>query len=158
MKKISFWILLLVCSALTSAFAAESGKSEPFKYGSYQQILSSHNGEPFVMVVWSVTCSACLKEMEILKEIHDDKTDLKMVMLSVDDFSVADEVHAVLEKNGISGLESWVFSESNTQRLRYEIDPTWYGELPRAYFFNAERQRKAVSGKLSKKEFMALIQ
>ena len=37
------------------------------------------------------------------------------------------------------------------ERIRYGVDPEWYGELPRTYFYNNEGNREAHSGILTKK-------
>jgi hypothetical protein len=50
-----------------------------------------------------------------------------------------------------------MFSDENSDKLRFEIDPKWYGELPRTYFFNAAHQRVGMSGVLSKKEILAKL-
>ena len=42
--------------------------------------------------------------------------------------------------------EQWVFADLQKRKLRFEIDPRWYGELPRTYFFNKEHQREGISG------------
>lgn len=143
------------CLLLASFARADVPILDAFKAGSFQQILKQHNGEPFVLVVWSTTCPACLKEMPLLKSLHKSWPTLKMVMLSNDDISATAQVQAVLAKQGLGELENWVFAEENTQKLNYEIDPDWYGELPRTYFFDAAHAKQGVSGILSKAAYEA---
>jgi hypothetical protein len=45
--------------------------------------------------------------------------------------------------------DGWIFSDAFPQRLRLEIDPHSYGELPRTYFYSSDHSHHAVSGKLS---------
>ncbi|MGR9099727.1 MAG: TlpA family protein disulfide reductase [Gammaproteobacteria bacterium] len=149
--------LLILCWLQVGNSYAGPFQAEAFKQGSYQQLLKAHEGESFVLVVWSLTCSSCLKEMETLREIHAENKTINLVMLSVDDYAESEEIGAVLAGNSMSDVESWIFTESNSQRLRYEIDPAWYGELPRTYFFSSDHQRKGVSGKLSKEKFLSLM-
>ena len=40
-------------------------------------------------------------------------------------------------------------SHPNIERLRYSIDPDWFGELPRNYFYDANSSRIGFSGKLT---------
>ena len=40
-------------------------------------------------------------------------------------------------------------AEADEDKLRYSIDPTWYGELPRTYFYDADHQITPLSGKIS---------
>lgn len=149
---------MLLIFSVHSFASVESQKAIPFISGSYPKILDNHADQAFVLVVWSITCSSCIKEMEMLKEIHQEQPDLKLVMLSIDDISELAEVNQLLSEKGITDLESWVFADSNSQSLRYEIDPEWYGEIPRIYFFDAQHQRQGFSGKMTKQEFIAQLQ
>lgn len=76
-----------------------------------------------------------------------------MVMLATDDASATDEVQQILAKNELTGLENWLFADENPQKLRYEIDPKWYGELPRTYFLNKKHDREGFSGVLSQEDY-----
>ena len=42
-----------------------------------------------------------------------------------------------------------MFADSFAERLRFSIDPNWYGELPRSYFFDESHEFKAHSGIVS---------
>ena len=46
-----------------------------------------------------------------------------------------------------------VFTEDNSAKLRFEIDPSWYGELPRTYFFDKKHQRSGLSGVISHEKY-----
>jgi hypothetical protein len=37
------------------------------------------------------------------------------------------------------------------ERLRLEIDSRWYGEVPRAYFYDRKHQREVRTGLVNKK-------
>lgn len=139
----------------TGFVAADAPALKAFKAGSFQQILQKHNAQPFVLVIWSITCPACLKEMPLLKTLHKSWPALNIVLLSNDDMSAKEQVQAVLAQQELSELESWVFAEENTQKLNYEIDPDWYGELPRTYFFDAAHAKQGVSGILSQAAYEA---
>ena len=38
---------------------------------------------------------------------------------------------AMLEKAGLGTAENWLFGDGFVERLRFEIDPAWQGEIPR---------------------------
>jgi thiol-disulfide isomerase/thioredoxin len=151
-KHITALFILLV--SMTGAALAESA-IKPFTSGSYQQILANNAGQPFLMVVWSLTCSSCLKDMELLSNIHKERPGLKLVMLATDEFSETPQIQKILEKHQLSDIENWVYANENTQKLQFEIDPGWYGELPRTYFFDSVHQREGISGVLSKEDYEA---
>ncbi len=157
MKKLALLFCLLISLNLNQAFAEETAL-QSFDKSSYKTLLSQYENRPLVLVLWSVTCSSCMKEMATLKKISDSHPELGFVLISVDDFSDADHVLTILEKNHLTGMDNWLFSEANSARLRFQIDPTWYGELPRTYFYNAAHERSAISGVLSEQDYDLLIQ
>lgn len=128
-----------------------------FTSGNYQKILAANTNQPFMLVIWSVDCPSCLKDMELLSTIHKRRPNLKMIMLAADNLSVTGQIQQILEKNQLSGIENWIYAEDNTQKLQFEIDPKWYGELPRTYFFNSAHQRTGISGVMSKEDYEAMF-
>ncbi len=128
-----------------------------FVSGSYRQILASNANKPFMLVVWSINCPSCLKDMELLSSIHKSRPELKMIMLAADEPSATGQVQQILEKNHLSDIENWVYADENSQKLQFEIDPKWYGELPRTYFFDKTHQRTGASGVLSKEDYEAIF-
>ena len=91
--------------------------------------------------------------MAVLKEVHKANPDFKIIMLSTDDIAETAEARKILQSNQLSDIEQWIYAEENTQKLQYAIDPSWYGELPRTYFFDKAGQREGVSGALSKEQY-----
>lgn len=147
----------LVCFSmlmlLNNAAKAEQPVLKAFASGSYQQILAKQAGQPFMLVIWSITCPACLKEMPLLNELHKQWPKFKMILLSTDGLTDTDQALTTLAKFGLTDLENWIYADDNSQKLNYEIDPEWYGELPRTYFFDAAHVRQGVSGVLSKQAY-----
>jgi hypothetical protein len=144
-------ILLLCCAGFAQANSAAALRS--FIPGSYQQILKSQADKGFMLVIWSLDCSTCIKDMELLSSIHKSRPELKIVMLSTDEPDAEPAIVKLLDKYQLADLESWVFADDNTQKLRYEIDPGWYSELPRTYFYAASHQREGVSGALKVEDY-----
>ena len=130
---------------------------KPFISGSYQQLLASNANNPFMLVVWSVDCSPCLKEMALLSDIHKNNPNMKMIMLAADDLSSSEQIEQKLKQHQLDGIDNWVFADENSRKLRFEIDPKWYGELPRTYFFDDAHQRTGVSGVMSKEDYQAMF-
>lgn len=78
-------------------------------------------------------------------------------MLSTDEPDVSTEVENILIKHKLNDLENWIFGNDDAQKMRYEIDPRWYGELPRTYFFTSSHKRVGKSGALKIEEFEAQV-
>jgi thiol-disulfide isomerase/thioredoxin len=130
---------------------------KPFTFESYQQILEDHAMQPFMLVIWSIDCPSCVKDMALIEQIHQNQPELKIVMLSTDDVSASEQIEKILQQNHLADLENWVFADTNSQKLRYQIDPKWYGELPRTYFFDAAHHREGISGVLSQEKLDAQL-
>lgn len=123
---------------------------KPFISDSLQQITVEREGQPFLLVFWSIDCPPCLKELSLLQKTQQRFSENGLVLVSTDDIQHSNSVKKILQEFQLGQLENWVFSDSIPERLRYAIDPAWYGELPRAYFYDASHQRKAHSGSLKK--------
>lgn len=149
--KICFCMLFL--SFIAHSVYAESSELKPFAPGVYQHLLDSRANRPFMLVIWSITCSSCLKDMALLNKMHKNHPEIEMVMLSTDDTSAEAQIKQILAKNELSGLENWYFADENPQKLRYEIDSRWYGELPRTYFWNTTHERVGISGVLTEQDY-----
>jgi len=128
-----------------------------FTSGSYQQILAANADRPFMLVIWSINCPSCLKDMELLSNIHKSRPDLKMIMLAADEPGATEQIQQILKKHQLTGIENWAYADDNTEKLQYEIDPKWYGELPRTYFFDKAHQRTGVSGVLTQEDYDAMF-
>jgi len=144
MKKI-IWFSFF-CALSLDAIAQQPINN--FTHGSYKQIVNQYKQQPFVMVLWSLDCPPCYKELELLAD-ERRKHDFNLVLISTDGADARNEVASVLNKYNLQSVNSWLFDEFSSQHLRYEIDPAWYGELPRSYLFDSVHQRKSISGVLS---------
>jgi hypothetical protein len=137
---------------------AERSEPRPFKPGSLSEIIGDRQGQPFLLILRSVDCPPCRKELDLLAQTRRAHPELDLVLIATDDItSYAQEVHAILKKHGLGDAESWIFADPNAQRLRYEIDPKWYGELPRGYFYDAAHHRLGVSGALKPEHLSAWL-
>lgn len=146
---------LLVCSA--GLAQAQERFIQTFNPGSLQQIMRENAAQPFVLAIWSVDCPSCLKDMLVINELRQKHPDLKIIMLSTDEPTAMQTVKGILARNDLSEVENWIFGTADAQKLRYEIDPSWYGELPRTYFYDKSGNRTAKSGALRIDEFETLI-
>lgn len=106
------------------------------------------DGVSRVMVLWSVDCAPCLKELRQIGAWIKDHRGLAFTLISTDESASADEVEGVVRRYGLETLENWQFAEPVPERLRHAIDPQWYGELPRSYLIRADGSRSAHSGLL----------
>ena len=138
--------LCLVFSLLLSQQVC-AAPLKPFMASSRVEIEKAHQGQPMMMVFWSLDCTYCLDELNTLGEFVKQHPKIKLVLVSADGLSTTQEVVKALKQVKLPvGYEAWQFSEPDEERLRYSIDKAWYGELPRTYYYDNAHQVKAVSG------------
>ena len=142
-------VLMLILSFVTAVAAAESVR--PFTSGSLQKVLAPREGKPFILVLWSLECQYCPTELKMLSELKRSHPKLDVVLIATDTVSDTPQLASRAESYGMNRVEQWVFAEDMPERLRFEIDSRWYGEVPRAYFYDRKHQREAKTGLINKK-------
>ena len=132
---------------LSSSIAAPTLK--PFDTQSLDEILQHRQGQAFVLMLWSIDCPPCIQELAQIQQLRQQFSSNSLVLVSTDDIGHADEIQRLLTQHQLEHMDNWVFANPMPERLRYRIDPAWYGELPRSYFYQASHQRQPHSGRLT---------
>ena len=135
---------LLLCLSASCASAVLEIKS--FVRGSQQTIVAARQGKPFILAVWSLDCTHCRDDLAVLAQLQAKYPTLDVVLVATDSPAQRPGIQSVLKQYPLRA-ESWVFADSYVERLRFEIDAQWYGELPRTYFYDAAGGSTAISGK-----------
>lgn len=139
-------LALALLSALILPAAAQELK--PFVAGSIKEITVVRQGKPFILGMWSLTCAHCREELVLLSGLVKKHPDLDLVLIATDTPEEGEAIGAALRQSGLGGAEAWVFADPFAERLRFEIDPKWHGELPRTYLYDPSHKAQAFSGKL----------
>lgn len=141
--------LRLAFAILALAFAAAASAAEvrPFVAGSMKEIAAARQGKPFVLGLWSLSCTHCREELALLGRLLKRHPGLDLVLVSTDSPAEQAAVAATLRQHGLNRAEAWVFADDFAERLRFEVDRKWRGELPRTYFYGPDGQVLAASGK-----------
>ncbi len=149
MKRFVAAMLLL----LVSAFPA-SADPRPFGRGSWQSLLQAHAGRPLVVHFWSLTCAPCLAELPQWREIvKGDGVDF--VLVTTDPPEDNAKVERTLKRAGLDKVESWGFADSFVEKLRFEIDRSWRGELPITVLVSASGQQETLTGTISRQDIQS---
>ena len=138
---------IFLFSFLISAPASEAPQLKPFGRGSWNDILRSHAGRPTIVHFWGVTCGPCKVELPLLGEFMKVHSAIDMVTISADlvpDLPVASR--SMLAKSGLQSAENWIFSDGFVERLRFEIDPGWQGDIPRTMLISREGTITTIEG------------
>jgi thiol-disulfide isomerase/thioredoxin len=138
-----FFILSLLASPVTGS---TEGIPRAFVKGSFTEIIAARTGKPFILALWSLDCPPCIHELKLWSELHTHYPEMDVVFISTDGVGARQAINTLLQKTTNQQRESWVFADEFVERLRFEIDPQWYGELPRTIFFTRDHSRHSVSG------------
>jgi thiol-disulfide isomerase/thioredoxin len=147
MKRALAGLAWLVAAWSVPVCAAEP---QPFTAGSLAAIQAKYAGRPFILSLWSVNwCGHCITELTLLGKIAKNNKSLPLVLVSTDTPEFSGAIQQTLDRLGLAQKDSWLFDDDIPERLRYAVDPSWYGELPRTYLYDARHRREAVVGVLS---------
>ncbi|KRR12571.1 thiol-disulfide isomerase [Bradyrhizobium jicamae] len=139
-------IFLLAC--LGAAPGAETPPDlKPFVRGSWQDMRRAHAGRPTLVHFWGVTCGPCKVELPLLGQFMKDHSEVDVVMISADLVpNLAGPTRAMLQKSGLASAENWIFSDGFVERLRFEIDPAWQGDIPRTLLIGRDGAVTTIEG------------
>ena len=138
---------ILLLAFVPSVPASEETQLKPFERGSWQQVLRSHRGHPTVVQFWGVTCGPCKVELPLLGEFMKRRPGIDVVTVSADLVpDLPGATRSMLQKSGLASAENWIFSDGFAERLRFEIDPTWQGEIPRTVLISREGALTTIEG------------
>src|SRR4051794_764967 len=139
---------IFLLASLAAAPAAETpSELKPFVRGSWQQMLRSHAGRPTLVHFWGVTCGPCKIELPLLGEFVKDHPEIDVVTISADlvpNLSAATQ--SMLDKAGLSSTENFIFGDGFVERLRFEIDPAWQGDIPRTMLISRDGTIATIEG------------
>jgi len=135
------------CVLAACAWGASAGEMRPFVSGSMQEILAPRQGKAFILGLWSLNCTHCREDLALLADLKKQFPSLDLVLIAADSPEEAEAASALLRQYSLLQAEAWIFADPFTEKLRFEIDRKWRGELPRTYFYSPGGV-KAVSGKL----------
>ncbi len=138
------WIGFTALISLPQSALADNFRA--FTADSFLEIKSEFEGQEFLLGLWSVDCPPCLVELKMMGELLALNPDLPFVLVSTDSIETRDDALEFLIDFNLHEFESWMFADGFVERLRYSIDPDWYGELPRSYFFDKNHDRQSHSG------------
>ncbi len=132
--------------ALVAPASSQADNFLPFTNESFATIKQQFAGGEFLLGLWSVDCPPCLVELDMMGELLQKNPDLPFVLISTDPIEDRESALEFLEEFDLHERQSYMFADSFTERLRYTIDPNWFGELPRSYFFDALHNMQSHSG------------
>ncbi|HIG40227.1 MAG: TlpA family protein disulfide reductase [bacterium] len=112
--------------------------------------------QAWLLVLWSVDCPPCQKELDMLGKLTAQSgADLAVELVSTDAVDLTNEVSRALKRHQLDEMRTWQYAARNKTRIQYSIDEQWRGEMPRSYFYQPNGLRCPVSGTLNKDTVLA---
>jgi thiol-disulfide isomerase/thioredoxin len=139
----------LVLAILLASAPASEGQPElkSFRRGSWQDLLHAHAGRPTLVAFWGVTCGPCKVELPMLGAFMRDQTGVDVVTISADLVpNLPEATRSMLQKAGLGSAENWIFDDGFAERLRFEIDPAWQGDIPRTVMIASDGTVTTIEG------------
>ena len=90
--------------------------------------------------------------MALWKRLRGKYPRVAVVLVATDLPGEGAAVRAFLQRYDPGPVEHWTFADDFSERVRYSVDRSWRGELPRTYFFDAAHRAEARSGVLDGKQ------
>lgn len=132
------------------AFQASATHAIAFNSEQFSQLKQSHADQQWLIMLWSVDCPPCFKELALIEKIreqHAPNKPLNVVVINTDGDTEANEYsEEVITRFGLTDVPRYFFEEGTAASNRYIIDPSWYGELPRNYFVDRNGKFHGQSG------------
>jgi thiol-disulfide isomerase/thioredoxin len=139
--------LSLALSAAVALHAANAEQPIPFERGSWAKLTAEHAGQPTIIHFWGLTCGPCIVEMPNWGKLLAERPDMHLVLVAADPLPQSPEqVNGAVQRAQLEHAESWSFADRFYERLRFEIDPAWNGELPRTLLIAADGSRTVLTG------------
>lgn len=139
------WLCLVLAPTVTSS--APLDDLHDFVRGSWRELRQAHAGQPLIVHFWGVTCGPCRAEMPQWGQFLKQHPGLPLVMIDADLVpNDADAVKTMLAQSGLSSAENWMFDDDFVERLRYEIDPRWQGDIPRTLLIARDGTTTTIEG------------
>lgn len=135
---------LMVYSA---SLPAGAGEPQALSRGGWQAIRQAHAGRPMIVHLWGLTCAPCRVEMPEWGKLVRDNPGLNLITIHAERLPPDPRaVRAMLEDAGLLSADNWMFDDDGLERLRYEIDPKWRGELPMTLLIGRDGTTTTITG------------
>jgi len=146
---------LFAAAVLAACAAAQPARAEalaPFSRGSFESIRKAHAGRPLIVHFWSIACSICVAELADWGRLARETQGVDFVFVNTDGESDRRRVESRIDKAGLRQAANFAFADRFVERLYFEVDRVWQGELPFTALVAADGRSRTVIGALDDME------
>jgi thiol-disulfide isomerase/thioredoxin len=142
----AFKVGLAAVALMLAAGDAAAFEFKPYGPGSFLELRKQHAGRPTVLHFWSASCPPCLAELPAWAKIAHESKAIDVVLVNADQPRERERARARLEKAGLQDVANYAFADEFVDRLYFEADPSWRGELPFTALIGADGKLETVAG------------
>jgi thiol-disulfide isomerase/thioredoxin len=146
MMHLKQFLLAILLSLTLNQINAQPLTVNPFVKGSFADIKKQRQGNAFVLIFWSESCSYCMKELAMFGKLRKQYPDIELVTVATDPFLEATTINDVLSRSQLDIDQTWVFAEQFPEIIYADVNKRWRGELPATHFFNRDNQETRHMG------------
>lgn len=138
---------LLALPALFFAAVVQASEPIPLDRSMAKQLADpARHRQPTVVALWSIDCSHCKKNLQILSELAKKHRRLRVLTVAAE---VATAEHQPLLARFALPGPAYAYGSDSPESLAYALDSAWAGELPRTFLYDGKGGQRKVSGVLS---------
>lgn len=128
--------MLIGFLAMTGVVQSQS--VTPFVKGSFAEIQKQYQGEPYLILFWAQDCVYCMKELASLSPILKANPAITLVAVATDPFLDEDVIRETMNNFDLIEADNWVFADEYPERLYFDVEKRWRGELPLTYLSDGQ--------------------
>jgi thiol-disulfide isomerase/thioredoxin len=140
------FIFVAVWVAVAFVGPASALDFKPYGRGAFAQIVKAHGGRPLVIHFWSVTCPPCIAELPQWAKMLEAQKGVDIIFVNTDGEEDRPRAEARLEKAGLGKAAHYGFADDFVEKLYFEADRSWRGELPFTALVAPDGQVTTVTG------------
>lgn len=150
-------ISLLMSLLLTGTLSPALAEHKTLSVNSLELFSKNYQNNHWLLILWSIECPPCFKELETLSDIAKTHKNLPIVLVNTDDSDYTKERNQIIQDYGLENLEHYYIPANSVEKIKFKIDPDWFGELPRSYFINAKGRWQGHSGVINKQQILSWL-
>lgn len=151
-------ILLVLIFSINHNILAETTNIHAFIKGSFLQIQQQHDrnhqDKPYIITFWSETCAFCMEELALFGSVLKAYPDVNVVSITTDPFLNKKTITRILNSKNLQQAKKWVFSDHYAEKLYFDVDKRWRGELPLTFFVDRNHKMLKHMGTINKQKLI----
>jgi thioredoxin-related protein len=155
-KHLKLLVLAFIMLTLLSGCSDDLAVNN-FVKGSFNQIKAQYQGQAHIIVFWSKDCAYCMKELSFLGDNLNNYPTVKLTTISADIFLDKTAVQKQMKAHNLDDVDAWVFSDAVAQKLYFDVDPRWHGELPLMYLIKPDHTIKRQIGYMKQEDLLTWL-